>query len=206
MVKKAVFQFRISLQDITPDIWRRIQVPENYSFWDLHVAIQDSMGWLDYHLHQFKIDTATNETITIGIPPDDFDDDDEYTEPGWKVRIAKYFKRPGDSAYYEYDFGDNWAHEILFEGILLAEKGVKYPQCIAGERACPPEDCHGAYGYERLLEILADRSHEEYREMVEWLKGHAKNYYPFKPEHFDPKKVRFDDPHERWNKAFPDYD
>jgi len=48
-----VYQFRITLEEIEPDIWRVIQVPETYNFWDLHVAIQDAMGWQDCHLHEF---------------------------------------------------------------------------------------------------------------------------------------------------------
>jgi hypothetical protein len=50
---RLVFQFKITLLEITPPIWRRIQVPASYSFWDLHVAIQDAMGWLDYHRTPF---------------------------------------------------------------------------------------------------------------------------------------------------------
>ena len=70
-----VYQFKISLKGIRPPIWRRIQVPETYTFWDLHVAIQDSMGWLDCHLHEFEIiDPSTGMKVEIGIPiEDDFD-------------------------------------------------------------------------------------------------------------------------------------
>jgi hypothetical protein len=53
-----VYQFKITLLEISPKIWRRIQVPEKYSFWDLHVAIQDAMGWDDMHLHVFKIGSS----------------------------------------------------------------------------------------------------------------------------------------------------
>ena len=41
---KQVYQFKITLMDIQPEIWRIIQVPDHYSFWDLHVAMQDAMG------------------------------------------------------------------------------------------------------------------------------------------------------------------
>ncbi|MDZ7769966.1 MAG: hypothetical protein U5K38_13195 [Woeseiaceae bacterium] len=46
----TVHTFHIELEGIHPSVWRRIRVPGGYTFWDLHVAIQDSMGWLDYHL------------------------------------------------------------------------------------------------------------------------------------------------------------
>ncbi len=80
--------------------------------------------------------------------------------------------------HYEYDFGDCWKHNILFEGCLRAEKGVRYPLCVEGERACPPEDVGGPSGYEEYLESLRDPEHEEWKETSDW-RG------PFRPEHFD---------------------
>jgi len=196
--QNIVYQFKISLQEISPPVWRRIQVPSRYSFWDLHVAIQDSMGWLDYHLHAFRIKKPHKSRVShIGIPDDEFDDIQEL--PGWTEYIADYFQVPGKTAEYEYDFGDGWIHDILFEGMLLKEKNVKYPLCLAGERACPPEDCGGVWGYAELLEILNDPSHEEHESMKLWLSGLYVNY---DPEHFDCRSVRFDAPGRRWNRAF----
>jgi hypothetical protein len=80
---------------------------------------------------------------------------------------------------YEYDFGDSWEHVIKVEKILPAMPGVRIPLCLAGKRACPPEDCGGAWGYEHLLEVLRDPAHEEHNEMLEWLGGE------FDPEAFD---------------------
>lgn len=40
----SILQFRIELLGIEPLIWRRIQVPDTYTFWDLHVAIQSAFG------------------------------------------------------------------------------------------------------------------------------------------------------------------
>ncbi len=189
------------MSEIRPTIWRVIQVPSVYSFWDLHVAIQDAMGWLDYHLHAFRVKMPRKKSETeIGIPDEDFDD--RNVVPGWKVPITKYFTEPGKMAIYDYDFGDGWSHFVLLEGILLMEKGFKYPRCIAGERACPPEDCGGVDGYYQLLKILSDPNHPEYRGYNEWLKGHAKNYFPYKPDKFEPAKVEFWDPKRRWKMAF----
>jgi hypothetical protein len=98
----VVFQIRVSLAYISPEIWRRIVVPERYTFWDLHVAIQDTMGWLDYHLHEFDVAGSGKKRKSIGIPSDDSDTE---TLPGWKVAIAEHLGRPGDSIVYPYDFG-----------------------------------------------------------------------------------------------------
>lgn len=197
---QRVLRFRITLQGIQPAIWRLIDVPESYSFWDLHVAIQDAMGWLDYHLHAFSSPRkARRSGVTIGIPDEEFQDG---TLPGWEIPIDECFLELGDALDYEYDFGDGWLHEVVFAGILLKEPGRKYPVCIDGARACPPEDCGGIGGYDELLEILHDPAHEEHESMVNWLKGHAKNYYPYNPDAFNPTTVRFDNPKRRFKLAF----
>lgn len=198
---RLVYQFKVTLLGIKPPIWRRIQVPGDYTFWDLHVAIQDAMGWLDYHFHTFLIaEKGRSKPIEIGIPRDEMEEGGFLS--GWEVPIREFFKIPGEGALYEYDFGDMWEHEVLLEGIFLREKKVRYPRCIGGERACPPEDCGGIWGYQTLIKVIGNPKHKEYRDYVGWLKGHAKNYYPYDPEKFEAEKVHFDNPKKRWNRAF----
>lgn len=190
------FQFDVRLKDVDPSIWRRIEVPENYSFWDLHVAIQDAMGWKDYHLHAFRVrNPASAKVDTIGIPDEEFSDEMPMLA-GWDIPITRYFTLEHPRADYEYDFGDGWDHEVTLEEVLPRGAAIKYPRCINGGRACPPEDCGGVPGYENLLEIIRDPKHEEHQEMLEWVGG------SFDPERFDARKVRFSDPARRWKKAF----
>ena len=131
-----------------------------------------------------------------------YEDFDDGAVEGWEVPISNFFMELGDTLEYEYDFGDGWSHKVILVGILLKEPGFKYPRCVDGQRACPPEDCGGVRGYEELLDVLADLSHEEYEGMVEWLKGHAKNYWPYKPDEFKPASVKFDNPRKRLKIAF----
>ena len=199
--KKMVYQFKITLKDTKPPIWRRIQVPSTYTFWDLHVAIQDAMDWQDYHLHEFRVQSKTGETLMLGIPSDeDFGMYEESVLPCWEHKISTYAEKIPSSFVYIYDFGDDWLHKIDLEKILPAEPGVTYPQCIKGKRASPPEDCGGPWGYLYLLEKLADPNHEEYEEMKEWVESQKGE--PFDPEEFDPKEVFFDDPKTRFNNNF----
>jgi len=94
-----VFQFKITMRDIDPPIWRRILVPEKYSFWDLHVAVQDAMGWLDCHLHAFRIRPKHKHTvIEIGIPNEDAFEGDPEILPGWDIPVSRYFQKVGDIA------------------------------------------------------------------------------------------------------------
>jgi hypothetical protein len=189
-----VYQFKITLKGTKPPIWRRIQVPETYSFWELHVAIQDAMGWLDCHLHQFDItNPATGMMVEIGTPDKEFGRD---ILADWRQKIANYFSMENSSADYVYDFGDDWEHKIKLEKILPRDVNTNYPICIKGKRACPPEDCGGVWGYKDFLEIISDPDNAEYEEMLEWADGE------FDPEYFDAKEIRFDDPTERRKDAF----
>ena len=192
-----VYQFKITLLEISPPIWRRVQVPDSYTFWDLHVSIQDAMGWLDCHLHQFElINPNTGKESFIGIPSDTYEYENREGLPEKKHKITKWFSMEYKKALYEYDFGDNWEHSVELEKILPRDKNVNYPICVSGERACPPEDCGSAPGYERLCEIMKDKDDEEYEEMVGWLSGE------YDPEHFNIDEIIFDDPAVRFKTAF----
>ena len=189
-----VYQFMITIEGIEPLIWRRIQVLSKYTFWDLHVAIQDAMGWLDNHLHEFRLKkSSSHKVLKIGIPSEDRYDD---VFAGWELNIANFCQEPGEIAEYEYDFGDCWKHEVFLEEILIADNNVRYPICIGGQRSCPPEDCGGTWGYQDLLEIIKTPSHEHHRSMKEWLGGE------FDPEAFEPGKVRFHNPKKRLQMLF----
>lgn len=198
MIKNAasVYQFKITLYRVSPFIWRRILIPEIYTFWDLHVAIQDAMGWMDSHLHRFEvINFSAGTKEEIGMSDEEFGSEGKVLS-GWEQKIAHYFSTNNPKMRYIYDFGDNWEHEIEFEDILPQENGVSYPVCVAGERACPPEDCGGVPGYQNFLDAINDPSHEQHEEMIEWAGGE------FDSEYFDVKVVHFDDPEKRWKLAF----
>jgi hypothetical protein len=173
-----IYQFKVTLLDIKPAVWRRIQVPD-CTLADLHEYIQAAFGWWNYHLHQFGIDGER-----YGPPaPDGMDFGLEMIDET-AVTLGKLVPKSGRKSrwVYEYDFGDGWRHEVLFEGFPPAGPGVKYPQCVEGQRACPPEDCGGPWGYADYLAAIADPRHERHEELLEW-RG------PFDPEAFDAKKA-----------------
>jgi len=196
---KLVHQFLVVLSGTNPLIWRRIQVPEKYSFWDLHVAIQDAMGWLDYHLHEFRLlDAAQRNVVSIGIPSDD-DLEDRPVMPGWQVPLSTFFDQQNwhaPAATYAYDFGDDWQHVLVHEDMESADDDTTYPRCLAGQGRCPPEDCGGVRGYAEFLQVIVDPAHEERESTLQWAGG------SFDPHVFDPAAVKFDDPKKRWKKAF----
>jgi hypothetical protein len=173
--EKRVYQLKVTLRNIIPPIWRRIQVTSDTNLKYLHGILQTVMGWTDSHLHEFTI-----RGIPYGDPSDDMEDNIQDEK---NVRLGNLISEEGDRFHHLYDFGDSWEHEILVEKILPLEKGTLYPVCLTGKRACPPEDCGGALGYEELLEILKDPFHPEHEEMFDWLPG------DFDSEKFDLESV-----------------
>ncbi|MCH8924047.1 MAG: plasmid pRiA4b ORF-3 family protein [Planctomycetes bacterium] len=160
--KDVVFQFKISLADSKPPIWRRIQISD-CTLDQLHTYIQAAFGWHDCHLHIFKI--AGVDYGDPSVLDDGFGIDDSC-----KTLLGEILPADGSKMnfLYEYDFGDGWTHKISFEGFKPIDKKQTYPRCTAGKRACPPEDCGGIWGYYHLLEALADPEHAEHDDMIEW--------------------------------------
>ncbi len=159
-----LYQFKITLLDIKPAIWRRIQVPD-CTLAGLHEYIQGAFGWWNYHLHQFEIDGEL-----YSQPAPDGDDFGLDFKDETEMLLSKLIPKSGRKSrwIYEYDFGDGWRHEVLFEGFPPSDPKAKYPLCVEGERACPPEDCGGPWGYADYLAAIADPKHEQHAEMLEW--------------------------------------
>jgi len=173
----AIYQLKITLEDIRPAIWRRFHVPASIQLSGIHDAIQIVMGWRNSHLHQFEKDGKR-----YGVP-----EDDEFGNLGIidesKLPVDQLLKRQGDSLPYVYDFGDDWRHELVLEKILPVEDATVGPVCLAGERHCPPEDVGGVQGYAEFLEAIFDPKHQEHDQCVRWARGR------FQPEEFDLKAV-----------------
>lgn len=176
----AVYQFKITLLGAEPPIWRRIQV-KDCTLDQLHEHIQAAMGWTNSHLHEFEIKGeryGDPELLDDGFGGGDFLDSTRTNLsqilPKTKRRFA--FK-------YEYDFGDSWEHQVSFEGSPPIDPKAKYPLCLEGERACPPEDCGGVWGYGDFLEAISNPKHSEHENMLDWIGGQ------YDPEDFDPKQA-----------------
>ena len=172
---RNMLTLRISIEKSDPEIWRRFQVTDTMTLDDLHDTIQIVMGWTDSHLHRFSIAGKRYSKILPDIV--EIDGQDEIDEDD--VLIGDVIKKKGQKFVYIYDYGDNWRHNLVVEEIGEPLPGQYYPVCLDGERACPPEDCSGIWGYYRMLESLRDPDHEEHASYLEWLGG------SFDPDHFD---------------------
>ncbi|WP_197446421.1 plasmid pRiA4b ORF-3 family protein [Tautonia plasticadhaerens] len=172
----TVFQLKITLRGIDPPIWRRIQTTD-CSLGALHEVIQVVMGWEFEHLYRFHIGGL--DYADLGMAS--FDEVEDAFDTTLSEVLPAGNRRPRFD--YEYDFGDEWIHQLVVEERFPPEKGMKYPICVAGQRACPPEDCGGPWAYPEFVEAISNHDHRRHEEMLEWVGGE------FDPEKFDRNAV-----------------
>jgi hypothetical protein len=151
-----IYQLRAVLRGISPLIWRRLLVRSDSSLAQLHETLQVAFGWEDVHLNRFEIHGREYGVYRDGGPS--FRDARKVTLTDLKLRRSERF-------IYEYDFGDDWIHDIRLEATLAADTRKTYPVCVAGQRAAPPEDCGGPSAFmERRWQYVAIGSGESQEE------------------------------------------
>ena len=175
-VSSRLDQFKVTLRSIAPAIWRRIQV-KDCTLDKLHERIQTAMGWTNSHLYHFRVgEQRYGDPLLM---------QENFGERGYEdstvVKFGEIQPKAGTrfAFEYEYDFGDGWRHEVVFEGCLRSEAGGRYPLCLDGARNCPPEDVGGTPGYAEFLDAISDPAHEQHNEFLTWVVG------AFDPEEFD---------------------
>lgn len=170
-----LYEMRVQLEEVEPPVWRLILLPDDISLYDAGGVIIGAMGWNASHLFAFEIEGKRYDIAFEG----GLDLDDSLDMDGV---LARDVFRPGIKANFQYDFGDDWWHRIEILAHRAVEKGDKPPRCLGGERACPPDDSGGPYGYAEMLDAAADPDHPDHKVIKDWLGQ-------FDPEAFDPKKA-----------------
>jgi len=185
----SIHELKITLCGPKPPVWRRFAVPSDVTLAELHEIAQIVMGWEDCHMHDFRLKTGKrkpdphelaslmcagrwdeiatanrSERIFNDAGFDGLDGEDEDL-----VALGELCPRPKAKLVYEYDFGDGWEHTIEVIRVHGAEPNTRYPKCLAGKRACPPEDSGGVWGYYAKLEALADPKHPDHEDVAEWM-------------------------------------
>jgi Plasmid pRiA4b ORF-3-like protein len=166
------------LRRINPLIWRRVLVRADNTLADLHYIIQIAFSWTDFHLHRFRLHKKDFAVPRVEGLADAHD--------ARQVTLGELHFRLNERFLYEYDFGDQWEHEVRVEKILPFEARRKYPVCIGGQRAGPPEDCGGPQAFDamrteapwrvgeildELREALNAKDEEAMRDRVEELRS-----------------------------------
>lgn len=153
---------RATVLGIKPPIWRVVRVPDEFLLHQLHRVLQLAFGWLDYHLHEFRVDARRIEAPH----------DDAHGATTLDVAIADLRLAQGARLIYAYDFGDGWEHELeVLEFLPMPEEGAFdwSPRLLDGARAGPPEDVGGPPGYSRFVSALRDPADPEHRSYREWV-------------------------------------
>lgn len=173
----TIVQLRVQLDHVEPLIWRRLRVPESMTLARMHRVLQTVMGWNDSHLHEFRI-----AGTCYGVP----DPDGDHYAPlvaETTARLQACLKPAIQDFEYVYDFGDRWQHSVIIEERRPKDPDQRYPLCIAGENACPPEDVGGPPGYIEFLAAIRNPAHQDHRRLLKWVGG------AFDPAGFDLQAV-----------------
>ena len=168
----VIYQLKITLKALRPLIWRRFQVPGDFTLDRLHRIIQRVMGWTDSHFHEYIVRGRHYGTS-------DPESGMRQVESERSARLCDVAPRQKARFVYVYDLGDDWQHDLLVEKIVAPQPGQRYPACLAGQHACPPEDCGGYPGYIDFVAAISNPRHAEHAEMLEWVGG------SFDPRAFD---------------------
>lgn len=185
MDNSQTYEMKIKLKGVSkPPVWRSITAPSHCTFADFHLTLQIAFGWENNHFYRFsEKGWASREVITDSPEEQDSNpfNPTTYLDP-YEERLSDVFYKAGQKYTYIYDFGDNWEHEI--ELIKINAFQTDMPLIMSGKGKCPPEDCGGAPGYERLKQILADSGDPQHKDMLGWMG--LKNGSDWRSDEFDP--------------------
>ncbi|HLI00838.1 MAG TPA: plasmid pRiA4b ORF-3 family protein [Acidimicrobiales bacterium] len=155
----TVHELRVTLLDVSPPVWRLVRVPSALPLSTVHAILQIALGWEDRHLHEWRVGD-----VTYGLPDEDSWGEELADE---SAALLADVAPPDSVLHYDYDFGDGWEHLVEVAAVRPYNANVPPVACIAGERACPPEDCGGPRGYERLVDALRDPEDPDHDAVLE---------------------------------------
>ncbi len=156
----ATYQIKVGITGSYPEIWRRLSLPGDLTLDLLHNVIQIAFGWEHSHLHQFEANGRRYTDTSFGPAPGATDER--------RATLAELAPRKGSRLRYTYDFGDDWAHDIVVEDVDR-DKETSEVTCLAAERAGPPEDSGGIPGYLNLLDAIGNPKHPDHDHYLDWL-------------------------------------
>jgi Plasmid pRiA4b ORF-3-like protein len=160
-----IARLRVTIDEVTPAVVRRVEVPLDIRLDDLHFVLQVAIGWQNCHPFEFRVDGAAEER-RWGLV--DRDDPESSPLPAESATLADLLRHGGKVFHYDYVYGEDWAHTLEVEAIATADAGTHYPRLISAQGRCPPADIGGVTGYETFLRAIADPLHLNHEGMREW--------------------------------------
>ena len=177
-------QLHIQLRGVSnPSVWRRVVIPDTFTFRQMHFSIQLAFDWQLQHLYQFQQQPydqgwCIGEAEVEGRSPF-FDSNMQSAK---SLNVHEFIEQHQLQQFvYLYDFGDDWVHDIQVE--QLTEEALKTPRCLDGEGATPPENSGGPMSYEHLKQILVKpRKTQAEKQLLQWALMMTRR--PFSPDAF----------------------
>jgi hypothetical protein len=173
--KSQFLQFRLTVRNIEPEIWRKVLVSSEVTLARLHQIVQVLMGWNDRHLYAFVINAKRY------CSP--FDDDDQKKNELFRTKLSKVFSKDAPVITYEYDFRDRWEIELRNEARERDPEEQHWAECLEGSRHGPVEGSGGSRDYMEKARIYNNPQHKRFLEVRRWIGP------KFDPEAFDVGKT-----------------
>lgn len=165
--KYRAFELLVTLDLEIYKAIRRLIVPADISFQNLHEVLQSVFDWKGYHLYDFSVfDGKTNKLYARLVPDEEglYNDSDAVLLAGHL--LSEYFPR-SKQILYTYDMGDDWEHQIELIRVI-DEHNEASPYLLEAVGQSPPEDVGGVYGFIEFRKIMLDINHPEYTNAKLW--------------------------------------
>ena len=145
------------------------------------------MPWNGSHLNQFRKGREYYQSKWQQDEDSMFFDETHNQE---EYALGDILSEKNKSITWEYDFGDSWCHDVKLSSIGEYKEGEPLISFVKGERACPPDDCGGIWGYDELMEKYeklksGKRLTKQEKEYLEWYLEED-----FEPEFYDDETAR----------------
>jgi hypothetical protein len=151
---------RIEIDEVTPAVIRRVEVPITIRLDDLHFVLQLAVGWQNCHPFEFRAGATAWGLL-------DRDNPEASPLPADKATLADLLAC-ANTFRYDYVYGEEWGHTVELEGLAAVVPDAAYPRLVSAEGRCPPADIGGPVGYETFLQAIADPEHLHHEGMIEW--------------------------------------
>lgn len=189
-ISKRAFQLKVRILLDDFDVWRRIIVPSDITFKNLHFVLQDSFNWLSYHLYNFMVFDNSKDDTAFALITDDEEaesvfDDGMIIYPE-KTPISDFLPKY-KKILYSYDYGDGWEHNCEIEKVIDDYSPV-FSTCIDGNGDAPPDDVGGEGGFTDFLTAVNDKNNPEHENMTEW--GKMQKFKRFDIDKINKKLLR----------------
>jgi hypothetical protein len=160
-----IARLRIEIDEVTPAVLRRVEVPLDIRLDDLHFVLQIAVGWQNCHPFEFRLDDEGGAK-RWGLV--DKDDPESSPEPAEHATLADLLAHGQHAFHYDYVYGEDWAHTIELEAITAADPTAHYPRLVEAKGRCPPADIGGVTGYETFLRAISDPLHLNHEGFRDW--------------------------------------